>query len=160
MAAGVTDHLWDASDPVAPLGILRTAEGRKGGVVMAEVLHESGRDTELLKMAVDSVKHITTLASGTIVLLAAFSDKLPKPLANKKSLVAALISMALCLTASFIFLWAETLARYRAPKTHNEVISRFRAWGRPKVMSLLSSAIYFSFVAGMYFLINFAVANI
>ena len=33
MAAGVTDHLWDASELVSLMGILRTAEAGKSGMI-------------------------------------------------------------------------------------------------------------------------------
>jgi hypothetical protein len=115
------------------------------------------QEFERFKMAVDSVKHITTLATGTIVLVATFIDKLPKPVFKKDDLIGAIFLMVVCLVSSFIYLWGSTLAGYVS--TLNRVLPRWLP-GRKHVLMLMSVVIYFSFIMGIYFLAKFAFYNI
>ena len=125
-----------------------------------------GQRFERVKLAVDSVKHITTLATGTIVLLATFSDRLPRPLAFKGYLITAIVSMVVCLLASFIYLWGETLA----PRTSQSILGlpipepmqkwKWLQWSGRRMLVFLSDVIYFSFCFGIYYLARFAIRNI
>lgn len=131
------------------------------------VINDSGRketqEFERLKLAVDSVKHITNLATGTIVLLATFGDKLPKPLAFRGYLVAGAISMVICLIASFIYLWAETLAGPSGAVlglTIPRGIGRLPRFSRSRFFGILSDTIYLSFCFGILMLARFAIQNI
>jgi len=124
--------------------------------MMDDAERKESRELERLKMAVDSVKHITTLASGTIVLLATFVDKLPKPPLFKGHLVSGIVAMVVCLGASFVYLWAETLGRMRS----FQLKIPFPFITRKLMLDILSTIVYFSFCMGIYFLAQFALHNI
>ena len=87
---------------------------------------KNNRMLEHKKLAVDSVKHITTLAAGTLVLLSTFVDKLPKPLHGRISLMTALGCMVVCLVAAFFYLFLETIARSWTPLQYGDKPS---IWG-------------------------------
>jgi hypothetical protein len=121
---------------------------------MDEPTSNDAREFELFKMAVDSVKHITTLTTGTIVLLATFAERIPRPIAHKVDLALAIVSMLLCLIVSFIFLWGSTLARFGPSK----------AWttrsGKEPSLKAEVLLIYVFFCMGVLFLGSFALYNI
>src|SRR5882724_11428501 len=75
----------------------------------ARNLADQQRDFDRLKLQADTIKHTTTLATGTIVIIAAFMDKLPKPLASRGDLEASVALMFACILLSFIHLWGTTL---------------------------------------------------
>jgi hypothetical protein len=104
------------------------------------------REFERLKLAVDAVKHITTLATGTIALVVTFSDKLPRPLPASVLLASALSLMVICLHSSFIYLWKVSLGE-NIPKIREGTV-------------FLSNVIYFSFSCGIALLVIFAAKSI
>jgi hypothetical protein len=104
---------------------------------------------ERVTLAVDSVKHITTLATGTIVLIATLLDKFPKPIADHTDLNRAIGSMLLCVRLSFVCLWGLGVFRYWKPET------KIRGF-----LSLISVAIYFSFLLELVSLWEFARMNL
>jgi hypothetical protein len=108
-------------------------------------------DFERIKLAVDSIKHITTLTTGTLVLLVAFLDKLPKPIIRLNWLIFAVICLLLCLTASFIYLFRIGVDVYPLEREG----SRQRRILRP-----LSAVIYFTFLFAMYGVGVVAVRNL
>jgi len=105
-------------------------------------------------MAVDSVKHITTLTTGTIVLLATFAERMPRPITHKVDLDIAIISMLVCLVASFIFLWGTTLARFGPEKAWLSI-----RHGKKPSLKFEVFLIYCSFCAGIIYLGSFALQN-
>ena len=123
------------------------------------------QEFDRLKLAVDSVKHITTLATGTIVLVAAFTDKLHKPLSFRAYLITTIALMLICLLSSFIYIWAAALApfpqrrRLESARLPQLLRKWMPGWGRTRVLILLSDVIYFSFCLGIVFLGLFAIRN-
>jgi hypothetical protein len=112
---------------------------------------------ERLKLAVDSVKHITTLATGTIVLLVTLVERIPKPVADKADLHLALISLLICIAASVGFLYGMTVARYGPVYPgHDEGRERIKE----AMLKMEVEVIYFSFSLGITFLGAFAWQNI
>jgi hypothetical protein len=61
------------------------------------------QEFERLKLAVESVKHITTLATGSIVLIATFADKVPLALfvSGRRYFLGAILSLTICVMLSF-----------------------------------------------------------
>ncbi len=114
------------------------------------VKHEEVQDFERLKLAVDAVKHITTLATGTIVLVATFADKLRQPVGGRGYLIGTIASMLLCLLTSFIYLYFATLNPFAQA---NPLSARGR-------FTVLSLCIYFSFGSGIACLAEFGLHNI
>src|SRR5208283_4662311 len=70
-------------------------------------------DFEQLKLQADTIKHASTMATGTIVILATFMDKLPKPLTDPKALIIAVILLLVCLGCSFVALYRMTIFRFQ-----------------------------------------------
>jgi hypothetical protein len=56
----------------------------------------------------DTIKHMTTLATGTVVLTATLSDRLPKPVPTygKVWLALSLLGMSVCIILSFLMLFS------------------------------------------------------
>jgi hypothetical protein len=57
---------------------------------------------ERTKLAADLVKHISTLSTGSLVLIATLLDKLPKPLEGRRFLITSIICFVVCLVCSFL----------------------------------------------------------
>jgi len=108
-------------------------------------------DFERVKLAVDSIKHITTLATGTLVLLVAFLDKLPKPIIRLNWLIFAVICLLLCLTASFVYLFRIGVHAYPLERENRRV---------GKILRGLAAVIYFTFGFAMFGVGVVAVRNL
>jgi hypothetical protein len=125
---------------------------------MDEAHGNGAHEFERFKLAVDSIKHITTLTTGTIVLLATFAERIPRPMVYKGDLTLAFISLFVCLVASVSFLWGSTVAPFGPTR-----VSRLGNDTEPTRKSLLkldAVVIYFSFCMGIVFLGTFALHNI
>jgi hypothetical protein len=72
---------------------------------------ENEHPLESLKLSIDTVKHITTLASGTIVFAAAIFDKLPKPTKGLDLLGLCIVFMLLCVLSSTVYLFGRTVGK-------------------------------------------------
>jgi hypothetical protein len=96
--------------------------------------HENEKLTlERIKLEIDSVEHVTTLATGTILLIALYLEK-ATPRGHLRSWLGASIGLLfLCLTACFVFIWG------RGIKLNPD----------EKPFRMLSAVIYFSFCLGM-----------
>lgn len=105
-------------------------------------------DVERLKIRIDTVKHTTTLATGTVVILAGLFDKLPKPLIAPQMLQASFISMSCCILLSFIYLFRNAWVRVRPERE----LSFYNL--------VISFLIFALFVLGVMTLGVFAVVNI
>ena len=120
----------------------------------AETVDDKKMKLEEIKLQADTTKHITTLATGTIVLVATFMDKLPKPLQAPDLLVGSLIAMLVCTFSAFVHLWSLTLLGPRRLR-----MRRFLP-NHKTIESLLVIVMYFSFSIGLYELGGFAFKNI
>lgn len=61
-------------------------------------------ELERTKLAMDLVKHLSTLATGSIVLIATLLEKFPKPLREQDTLIWSVISFITC-TVSCTAYW-------------------------------------------------------
>lgn len=107
---------------------------------------------ERAKMAADSVKHVSTLATGTIVITATFFDKLPKPLSGSGWLVAAIGGMIVCLLCSFICLWGIGIVDWWIPGGGTKQ--------RARVFKECSQWMFMAFCIGVLCLGIFTINNI
>jgi len=66
----------------------------------------SKTDTQLerIKIGLDLVKHVSTLAAGSIVLLATFLDKFPRPLLKGDWLTVAVWLLCGCLVCCLVYI--------------------------------------------------------
>jgi hypothetical protein len=78
-------------------------------------------ETERTKIAVDCVKHITTLTTGTILLIAAGIDKVTRPVVGWGWLVASISLMLVCLILCFSFLLDVGVIGRRNPRAGAQV---------------------------------------
>lgn len=105
------------------------------------------------KLAVETVKHITTLSSGSIVLLATFVGQFPKPLKDPASLVVAVVCLLVCLGAGILYLFvaAELGDDWRVGEVPPQ---------RSKPLRVSVALMFLSFMFGIVALGIFALSNI
>lgn len=107
-------------------------------------------ELERLKIKIDLVKHLSTLSTGSIVLIATFIDKLPKPIIHRQDLVTAIAFLGLSLIASAMYLAATGINRrswnLSEPETMRELVFGLLAVG--------------SFVLGVQSLGVFVIVNV
>ena len=86
---------------------------------------------ERTKLRVESVKHITSLATGTVVLTVTLLDKLPKPIYGRLWLLCSIASMLLCLLFSFVYMWGSGILTYtiEPPKAFRSSIALALGFG-------------------------------
>lgn len=108
-----------------------------------------------LKLAVDSIKHITTLATGTIVLSATFIDKFPKPTLHKLLFLVSIVCMFVSLLCSAALLHGVSVKDYWAPNSPNLYTEGSKTGLRAIIL-----AVYYSFGLGIAALGSFAVLNL
>jgi hypothetical protein len=108
---------------------------------------------ERTKLAADIVKHISTLATGSIVLVPTFTDKIHNPILKSSLLVTAIAALMICLLCCVVYLflvgvpsrWDATVVRPTSVR-----------WG----MQCAAGALYVSFAVGVKMLGFFGIANI
>lgn len=93
--------------------------------------------------ATDVVKHISTLAGGSILLLATFLGGRPKPL-DRGTLTAAVILLLACIVCCSMHLFFFGI---RNTLGENQTSGEANSWHTP-----LSTLIFLTFVLGMFFL--------
>jgi hypothetical protein len=117
-------------------------------------------DLEGTKLATDLMKHVATLASGSIVLVATLLDKFPKPIIGSGWLVGSVISLVLCLACSLYFLMVLLVWKYWVPEYFPDFALRssnsFSMW-TTGAASLLAG---WSFLGGILCLGIFAIKNL
>jgi hypothetical protein len=119
-------------------------------------VNELERDKLILertKLAADTVKHISTLATGSIVLVATFMDKVHKPIVTPNLLTIAIGAFMVCLFFCVIYLFLVGIpSRWDASVL------------RPKsvriVMQVAAGILYLTFAMGVIILGFLAIANI
>ncbi len=74
-------------------------------------LERAKLDLERIKIQTDLVKHLSTLAVGSIVLIATLIDRLPKPLLSRRYLVASICCMCACLAFSLWYIMVVGIGR-------------------------------------------------
>ena len=107
-------------------------------------------EADCAKVGIDYIKHITTLASGSLLLIATFIDKFPHPIAKWAiawaiSFLAMSIVLAYTSMLGLINYGRNVHARTRKDKT---------------TMGRFMTACILSFLAGMLFLANFILMNV
>jgi hypothetical protein len=102
---------------------------------------------ERTKLAVDSIKHITTLATGTILLIVAVVDKAPRPVMGRPWLIISIACMVGCLFASFVYLMGAG------------VLGQNIQYGR-NIFRNLARTVYYTFAFGLLSLAAFAVSDL
>ena len=115
-----------------------------------EALLDEFSKAELAKIGVDYLKHISTLASGSIVVIATFLDKFPHP-KFKPALICAVC--ALCLSLMFCCVGMLELLLYGA-KSAARTLHLEKAIKRSFVFGIQA------FTAGIFFIGLFAIFNL
>ena len=115
--------------------------------------NEESRLFDRTKLAVDVAKHMSTLATGAVVLLTAFLDKLPRPPVAVGWLIASVIAFAVCVTFCFLYLFFLGIprhwnARFGPAKKH------------ATELFVISIGCYLTFIFGMFCLIRFSIDNL
>ncbi len=160
MAAGVETRLWSVEDLVAFWEAYeqRRAERAASAVKRMDdsqptVEQKRQQDIERTKLKMDLVKHVSTLSSGAIVILAAFLNK--SPAATPKGgnwLIISVTSLIVSLVSALVYFWAFGLARQwqrlGTPRTFSRRIE--------KVTGLL---VALGFCSGIVFLGAFVIKN-
>ena len=107
-------------------------------------------DAEKRNRVNESVKHISTLATGSIVLMATFLDKLAKPLVAQEWLVTAIGSLLICvLTSGLLVIFFGLGSFWRDPDETG-----------PGFYSMLALVIYASFGTGIFSVAAYAIKNL
>ena len=111
-------------------------------------------DLEFAKINIDVVKHITTLSTGSILLIATFLDRFPNAHAwSKWLLILALVCLTVCLGISSLFL--ANYAKYGSSSPDERLPKLTRSW--------LARHAHFSAVllmVGIFSIAGFAIINI
>lgn len=104
-------------------------------------------ELERAKVAIDVVKHVSTLSTGSIVLIATLLDKFPKPIAAQWQLAAAILCLVFCLACCLYYLvYVGVSGNWKERNT-----------GIGGVVGML---IGWSFLVGILFLGIFAIQNV
>jgi hypothetical protein len=104
--------------------------------------------------AIDVAKHISTLAAGSLVLVATFLDKRPKPVVAAYWLVSSLVCLCMCILACFLYLFLLAIPS-NWEQGWGGTIRDFWKW-----LTLLALVTYATFCAGIFCLAVFAVLGI
>ena len=110
-------------------------------------------DTEASKVVMDYLKHMTTLASGSIVILAALVEKLPHQ--SLWLVVISFISFALSIVMGLFAMRGQVAHAYYS----GQMSAKTRSSGETRWTRLQASAAMWCLVIGLYSLVGFAVAN-
>jgi hypothetical protein len=108
---------------------------------------------ERTKLAADIVKHISTLATGSIVIVTTFIDKTHKETAKLYLLSFSVECLMLCLILCAVYLFLVGV-----PSRWDEVV--LRTPPVRLVIQIAAALLYLSFAAGLLALGWFALANI
>jgi hypothetical protein len=108
---------------------------------------------ERTKLALDLVKHLSTLATGSLVLIATLLERFPKPLREQDTLIWSVVCFVVCTVActAYWFFGAILGHWFETDWSHRQV----RAW-----FLVLAFVLTVSFVLGVTFLGIFAARNI
>jgi hypothetical protein len=106
---------------------------------------------EEFKLAVDVVKHIATLATGAIVLLATFLDKFTKPIHAPAAIATAVVALVVCVVFSGVFLLGAGLGPFWWG--HADRVSK-------RLLGINGFGIYVSFCTGVTALAYFVLKNL
>lgn len=113
-------------------------------------IEERKQAFERTKLAHDTVKHITTLATGSIVLIATLMDKIPKPVTNPELMMASILALLLCILFATLFFLLVSIR----PHLLAEPETRDR-----KSEASICLAVYVLFLLGIGALAVFATQN-
>jgi hypothetical protein len=121
--------------------------------MMPDDVEQNKLGLERTKLAIDCVKHITTLATGIIVFSAAMLDKIPAGMNFKELLLISLSLIVISLLSCFALIFLEGVQPiWQEGKFAYPVAAR---WGT----IVIGFVIYLSFPAGLFTLGIFAFAN-
>jgi len=123
----------------------------------APVLKEKSWNIELIKLMYDYIKHITTLCTGSILIVVAFNERLAiqpswKGLL-KTSLVLFIVSIV---SASITLLGLSVLSDPEFVRSG----SKEGLWGESKVLTIAFIMTWTSFVLGLLSLVTFGFKNL
>jgi hypothetical protein len=105
------------------------------------------------KLAADLVKHISTLATGSIVIITTLLDKLPKPIQLGEWLIYTVILFATCTAACVLYmLRLGVVAHWLDEEADSRVAFKFYI--------TLGFIIFMTFILGIVCLCVFAVKNL
>lgn len=110
---------------------------------------------EFRKVGFDVIKHVSTLASGSIVIIIAFLDKIPKPIHHGNLLEAALRCflgcIVLCVVVLMLAVPRNDYLDVEAPPKNGLML---------RVFQLLAFGVFGTFIVGMSYLTAFGIATI
>lgn len=130
-----------------------TATRVKQSVDEPDTTEDTHVQVDWVKIQLDIAKHMTTLATGTIVLITTLMDKFPKPLTDVFPLETAIVLMFCCLLISVWFLHHVSFGGLRVPSRKD--------WGNvPPVIRLMVASMYAAFATSLGFLVLFAIKNL
>jgi hypothetical protein len=69
------------------------------------------RDVQRTQLKMDLVKHVSTLSSGAIVILATFLNRSSPSSVGRPWLLISVVSLVICLVLSLLYFWRFGLAR-------------------------------------------------
>jgi hypothetical protein len=108
---------------------------------------------ERTKLAIDTVKHISTLATGSIVAITAIVEKAPKPTTMPYLLMAAVVSMMLCILLCAIYLFLLGV-----PSRWDEAV--LRTSSMRAAMQVAAVILYLAFASGLLMLGCFVLSQV
>ncbi|MBZ5512353.1 MAG: hypothetical protein LAN70_14450 [Acidobacteriia bacterium] len=111
------------------------------------------KDIQRTQLKMDLVKHVSTLSSGSIVILAAFVNKTTACApAGRYWLIASVVSLILSLVSALVYFWAFGLARQfqrlATPKTSTR-----------RIEQIIGLLVALGFCSGIIFLGVFVITN-
>jgi hypothetical protein len=81
-------------------------------------------DEESRKVAIDCIKHITTLASGSILVIGTFSEKFITSPQGRISLIVAALFMLLCVATGLHLLISEGILPHQGVDKSDDFITK------------------------------------
>ena len=118
----------------------------------------SDRYENIFKMEFDFFKHLTTLCTGSIVILVAFYDNFVNPMrpdTDVRLLFLSLFAFVLCITGSSFSMYSIILEQLRKRKLDSDTEDRDRPTVRPLIWTLPNFPMFcyvVKFLSGLAFL--------
>jgi hypothetical protein len=110
-------------------------------------------ELERTKLAMDLVKHLSTLATGAIALTATLLERFPKPLREQDTLIWSVICFITCTVSCTVYWFLGAILGHWLSTNWNDRQVRL-------LFVLLAVILTASFAAGVIFLGIFAIKNL
>jgi len=104
------------------------------------------------KLAADLIKHVSTLATGSVVLVTTLLDKIPKPVQFPEGLVIAIWAFIICIMACFMYLFRIGITQHWLDQHFGTKMTR--------IYSFLGFVVFLTFLLGIGYLGMFATQNL